>query len=129
VVGGEPVDVEVEVDEEAKRGKLEVEVEFDEVVKIETLLCGPEGGSLVSAMIKEVEFEHYETEVEAYIAISDDLCGDTARVVCEGFLADDRPFMGTSDEVKIRCEDDDDEHGERDDGWRAKTREWLRERD
>jgi hypothetical protein len=137
VDGGEPVDAEVEVDEEAKRGKLEVEIEFDEVVKIETLLCGPEGGSLVSAMIKEVEFEHYETEVEAYIAISDDLCGNTTRVVCEGFLADGRPFMGTSDEVRIRCEGDDheyDEHDERDghdesdDGWRAKLRRWLGER-
>jgi PKD repeat protein len=113
MVDAEDVEVEVKV-EEAERGKVEVEIRFDEMVEIETLLCGSEGEPLVPPMSTEVEFEHSETEVDAGLAISDDQCDDTTRIVCQGTLADGRSFMGTSNEFKVKCDDDDDDDNDDD---------------
>jgi len=128
-VCGPGQDLQVDIDAEAKDEKVELDFEVPGMVEITALTCGPEGGSLSQPMDTEVEAEpeDNETEVEASLAISDDLCDDTTRYVCEGMLADGTSFSGISNEVMIRCEGDDDDHH---DDWSVERREWWqRERD
>jgi cysteine-rich repeat protein len=133
-----PGDIQADVEvKEVDPGQVNLTVEFDEMVELETLICGPEGGALVPPLSKEIEIEHDETEVKALFATPDDQCGTGTSFVCQGYLADGRSFMGTSEQFQTECKDDggerdeDDGHDERDKhdnrrgGWKAKLKKWL----